>query len=223
MASSLSHLFSRADLERITREVKDAESKTAGEIVPYVVDASDSYEDALWRGGLISAILVLAFFVLIRRIPGIWLPFGLTEIVLAALASTVAGMLLVSFIPALKRVFAGSDLMERRVSQRAAEAFISEEVFQTRDRTGILIFISLLEHKVLVVGDTGINAKVKQEEWEGVVERVVKGIRSGRPAEGLIEGIRMCGDLLQREGVTIRPGDTNELPNKLRTGASPNT
>lgn len=125
-------------------------------------------------------------------------------------------MLLVRFVPAAKRLFAGRALLERRVAQRAAEAFISEEVFKTRDRTGILIFLSLLERKVLVVGDAGINAKVEKNDWHDIVGRVVKGIRTGKPAEGLIEAIQQCGELLQRHGVTIRPDDQDELPDSLR-------
>ncbi|RPH37202.1 hypothetical protein EHM92_03310 [bacterium] len=120
-------------------------------------------------------------------------------------------------IPPLKRWFAGNLLMERRVAQRAAEAFVSEEVFKTRERTGIMIFLSILEHKVLVLGDSGINAKVKSEEWDDVVKRIVTGIRSGKPAEGLIDGIAQCGVLLQKHGVAIRQDDSDELSDSLRT------
>jgi putative membrane protein len=108
-------------------------------------------------------------------------------------------------------------LVERRVAQRAAEAFLAEEVFDTRDRTGILLFLSLLEHKVLVLGDAGINAKVQQSEWEEVVKLIVDGMRSGKPADGLIEAIQKCGALLKREGVVIKPDDKDELSNQMRT------
>jgi putative membrane protein len=131
------------------------------------------------------------------------------------------GALLVRFIPALKRLFAGEGLMARRVSQRAAQAFIAEEVFNTRDRTGILIFLSLLEHKVLVVGDAGINAKVESREWVDIVGRIVAGIRGGRPAEGLIDAIQQSGVLLQKQGVALRGDDTDELRDSLRMGDDP--
>jgi putative membrane protein len=107
--------------------------------------------------------------------------------------------------------------MERRVHQRATEAFLSEEVFNTRDRTGILIFLSLLERKVLVLGDSGINARVQQSDWHDIVQRVVSGIRSGKPAEGLTDAIHQCGLLLQKHGIAIRPDDKDELSDSLRT------
>jgi putative membrane protein len=97
------------------------------------------------------------------------------------------------------------------------EAFVAEEVFNTKDRTGILIFLSLLEHQVLVIGDSGINAKVQQAEWDSVVHTIVEGMKAHKPADGLIAAIRQCGELLHREGVAIKPDDKNELSDKLRT------
>ena len=85
------------------------------------------------------------------------------------MAAFGAGMALTHFVPSVKRLLAGRTLLRKRVSQRAAEAFIAEEVFDTRERTGILLFVSLFERHVLVVGDSGINTHVKQEEWDDVV------------------------------------------------------
>ena len=215
---ALSRFFSQADLERIAEAVREAERRTSGEIVPYAVGRSDGYEEAVWRGGLGFGCLCIAVFEAVRHFTSVWLPMDFGAMVSAACLSAGGGMLLVHLIPALKRLFAGEALMSRRVSQRAAEAFLSEEVFHTRDRTGILIFVSLLERKVLVVGDAGINAKVQAQDWEDVVGRVVSGIRAGRPADGLIDAIRQSGALLERLGVEIRPDDTDELPDTLRTG-----
>jgi putative membrane protein len=145
---------------------------------------------------------------------------GPIAIILLMLGSSALGVILVHFFPLLKRAFAGNNLLELRVAQRAAQAFINEEVFATRDRTGILLFLSLFEHKVIVVGDSGINAKVHQTEWSDVVDRVVRGINAGRSAEGLIDAIHQCGTLLKMHGVKRRSDDTNELSNRLRMGSS---
>jgi putative membrane protein len=217
MQQPVSSLFSASDRDRIAAAVRQAESKTSGEIVPFVVGQSDTYEEAEWRCGALLGTATLAAFSVIYSYTSIWLPLSVAELVIAALLAGGAGVLLPKFIPPLKRLFAGDPQMERRAAQRAAEAFLSEEVFKTRDRTGILIFLSILEHKVLVLGDSGINAKVKPEEWNDVVKRIVKGIRSGKPAEGLIDGIGQCGALLQKHGVAIRPDDTDELSDSLRT------
>ena len=218
--SALSRFFSPADLGRIAGAVREAERRTSGEIVPYVVGRSDGYEEAVWRGGLGFGLLCVAAFEAVLHFTTAWLPVDFGTMVLATCLSAGGGMLLVRTVPGLRRFFAGEALMSRRVSQRAGEAFLAEEVFHTRDRTGILIFVSLFEHKVLVVGDSGINAKVQPQEWEDVVGRVVSGIRAGRPADGLVDAIRQGGALLERMGVEVRPDDTDELPDTLRTEGS---
>ena len=217
MPKLASRLFAEADQTRIAAAVAAAEGKSSGEIVPYVVEQSDAYEDACWRAALLGAFLALGVMVLLRRYTNAWLP-EFTTIAFIVVVAAGAGFILTDLIPAVTRLLAGKALLDLRVSQRAAEAFIAEEIFNTRDRTGILIFISLRERRVLVIGDAGINAKVKPTEWDEIVLRVTNGLRGGKPAEGLIAAIEQCGVLLQRGGVERRADDFNELSNKLRIG-----
>lgn len=217
MSKLVSRLFTPADQERIAAAVEAAEGQSSGEVVPYVVEQSDMYEDASWRAALLGAFLALGVMVLLRRYTDTWLP-EFTTIAFIVVVAAGAGFILTDLIPALTRLLAGKALIDLRVSQRAAEAFIAEEIFNTRDRTGILIFISLLERRVLVLGDAGINAKVKQEEWDEVASQVTSGLRSGKPTEGLIAAIQQCGVLLQKRGVARRADDENELSNRLRIG-----
>ncbi len=217
MPNTIERLFSQDDLKRIEEAVKDAEKQTSGEIVPYAVHASDPYDGASWRSGLLFGAIALTVFVLIHNFSESWQQFELAHIALGTLSAALIGVLLARFVEPVKRFFAGNEVMDRRVAQRAAEAFLAEEVFNTRDRTGILIFLSLLEHKVLVLGDSGINAKVQKSEWEGMVKTIVDGMKSGKPADGLIDAVRQCGVLLRREGVAVRPDDKDELSNRMRT------
>ncbi len=216
-------LFSAADLERISAAVRQAERKTSGEIVPYFVERSDDYEVALWRGGALLGSLAGFVLVAIHLLSDSWHGLGLIEVVLIIAGACGAGMMLAYFVPNLRRLCAGNSLLEQRVAQRAAQAFIAEEVFKTRDRTGILLFLSHLEHKVLVVGDSGINEKVNQSEWENVVAAMVRGINTNQPAKGLIEAIELCGTLLQKHGVKRRKKDVDELPNRLRMASKKST
>lgn len=217
MTNAIEKLFSKNDLQRVEETVKDAEKQTSGEIVPYAVHASDPYDGASWRAGLLVGSLTLTAFVLVHTFSESWQPVELVQVALGTLAASLIGVLLTRIVKPVKRFFAGNAVMDRRVAQRAVEAFVVEEVFDTRDRTGILIFLSLLEHKVLVLGDSGINAKVQKSEWEGVVTTIVDGMRAGKPAEGLIDAIHQCGTLLKREGVAIKPDDKDELSNRMRT------
>lgn len=216
MKNPKSKYFTEADLDRISAAVKEAEGKTSGEIVPYFVPQSDDYEEAVWRGALVFGGLPLVGLGILRLFSDYWLFAGVLEISLTFLSATIFGAFLVRFLPPVMRFFAGADLLGNRVSQRADQAFLSEEVFTTRERTGILIFVSFLERRVVVLGDSGINAKVGQKEWDKVVQTIVSGMKTGKPAEGLIQAIRQCGDLLQRHGVAPKPDDTDELRDELR-------
>ncbi|MFN0158545.1 MAG: TPM domain-containing protein [Bacteroidota bacterium] len=209
--------FSDADLERIKTAVQTAESKTSGEVVPYIVEQSDDYDEADLRSALLLGLVPLTIVLALRVFTNRWIEYDAMELAVATLVCTALGWLAGRYISPLKRLLAGNALMDRRVEQRAEEAFLSEEVFNTRGRTGILVFVSVLEHRVLVVGDSGINAKVQKSEWDAVVQRITEGIRSGRKVEGLIEGLTMCGELLKKHGVARPSDDTNELPNTLRT------
>lgn len=216
MSKKISQLFSNSDLERIAEAVKIAEGKTSGEIVPFVVERSDAYESALWRGGFALSASVWLGIVLWYELSSTWFSLRLLEILMALFLAQAIGMLLVLFVPAWRRFFAGEDARARAVKQAAQAAFLSEEVFKTRERTGILIFMSLLERRVEVLGDAGINAKVAQTEWEDVVQTIVASMRAQQPAEGLIAAIQKCGALLQRQGVLRRVDDADELSNTLR-------
>lgn len=219
MSDSKTFTLTDADRTRIQDAVRAAESQTSGEIVPYIVSRSDVYASARWRAGLMGLLLGALIGFSLAQFNQTW-GFGWLYtnwgVVVMMFVWGAAAFLAAWFVPAITRFFAGYMVLNRRVEARAAEAFLAEEVFNTRDRTGILLFISLLEHRILVVGDSGINAKVKQEEWDAIVKRIKRGIKEAQFVDGLVEAIKMCGELLQHKEVVIKPDDQNELADTVR-------
>lgn len=211
--------FSEADLNRIRAAVAEAEKRTSGEIVPYIVPQSDHYDVATWRGAtmLMMAVLfiVLLLFEFYQGWSFGWLYTGRGTVLLVLFTWTL-GALLAARIPAIKRMLVGEGLMAQTVHRRAMQAFVQEEVFSTRDRTGILLFISLFEHRIEVLGDVGINRHVTADEWVEVVATLRENIRAGHVTDGIVKAIEMCGALLERRGVEIRDDDENELSDDLR-------
>jgi putative membrane protein len=207
------------DRGRIQEAVRLAEARTSGEIVPLVVPQSESYDIAIWKGGAIAAVLAVAFALLVFYFYDGWgfgwLHTGWGAATLALLAGTAGGVL-GGLVPTIKRWLVGGEAMTRAVHRRAVKAFVEEEIFDTRDRTGILLFISLFEHRIEVLGDAGINQKVSVDEWAEVVETIRKGVRNGHLVNGLVEAIGMCGHLLEKSGVALRSDDVDELTNELR-------
>ncbi len=212
-------LFTEADLARVRDAVAAAERRTAGEIVPYVVRQSGRYDVAVWRGAAVGAMLAGA---LVLGVGAVYDGWGLSwlysawTIEAAMLGGGTLGALAVWLVPALRRALAGAALVEETVHRRAAEAFVDEEVFGTRDRTGILLFVSLFEHRIEVVGDTGIDAKVEPGEWTEIVDLIRADVQRGHLADGLVSAVERCGDLLHRRGVAVRDDDTDELPDDVR-------
>lgn len=216
---TMKDVLTENELSRLREAVQKAEGRTSGEIVPYVVKQSDSYPEAVWKGAIAGASVALLIAVLIFNFYqgwGFgWLHTGWGTALLAVLAG-VAGGIIVAIAPPVRRTLAGSGRLFRIVHLNAMKAFVEEEIFKTRDRTGILLFISVFEHRIEVLGDTGINKKVSSDEWVDVVEHIREGIKGGRLVEGLVEGIEMCGRLLEKSGVELRSDDVNELPNAVR-------
>jgi len=211
-------LFSDDERELIRQAVAAAEKRTAGEIVPYVVRRSGTYDVAIWRAAAIGALGLGLVALALAWLNDGWGWGWLYSSWALALVMAGGGVLgaLAALADPVRRALAGADLIDETVHRRAAVAFVEEEVFDTRDRTGILLFVSLFEHRIEVVGDAGINAKVEQAEWAEVVDLIRAGIVGKTLADGIVEAVDKCGDLLHRRGVTIRDDDTDELADDVR-------
>jgi putative membrane protein len=199
--------------------VSEAESRTSGEIVPYIVGRSSSYRETMWKAavqfGFIASIIIFLMSMFYEGWSLTWL-FTFTGSATLIIASSVIGAMLVSWVPAIEKLFLSENSKNEAVQQRAMQAFVEEEVFLTRDRTGILLYISLLERRVEVFGDSGINEKVQPEDWAHVVEDVLLGIKSKSLGAGLADAIKRCGDLLVSNGFVVKSDDENELSDRVR-------
>ncbi len=207
--------FSQDDLREIEGAVHAAERRTAGEIVPYAVSHSDHYEAAAWKGAALGAFLATLAAGIARWLGESWGAPSLAWVTMPALVGGALGYLAAAIRP-LKLALAGTAKVDHRVRQRAAAAFLENEVFKTRGRTGVLIFLSLFERRVVVLADAGINARVAQHEWDAIVAGVVDGVRAGRPGKALAAAIARCGELLERDQVTRAADDADELPDRLQ-------
>ncbi len=208
--------FSPDDLREIEEAVRAAERRTAGEIVPYAVSHSDHYEAAPWKGAALGAFAAALAAGAARWLGESWGLPSPAWVVVPPLAGGALGYLAAAAIRPFKLALAGAAKVEHRVRQRAAAAFLEHEVFKTRSRTGVLIFLSLLERRVVVLADAGINARVGQHEWDAIVAGIAAGIRDGRPGRALAEAIGRCGELLERDHLARAADDADELPDRLQ-------
>jgi len=200
--------FSEADKQRIEAAVREAESRTSGEIVPMVVDESYDYP----RAEIIGA----GFFSLATAVFISW-AFGHSSVwiflpVFLVLYLPFKG--LIRSLPELKRRLIHPVEISAEIEEKALVSFLEKGLHHTRDKTGILILISLFEHRVFVLADQGINDKVPKSTWDEIVRMVTAGISEGRTADALCTAVSRCGDLLEQH-FPVKSDDTDELPNLI--------
>ena len=208
--------FTPEDKQKIKEAVAAMEKESSSEIVPYFAQSSDDYDEARWFGATVFLGIGL---VLQATLSYLWLlPTGISpmEIAVYLLIVGFLGFIIPTLFPVTRLLFIGKNRAMERVNERAIEVFLEEEVFSTRNRTGILFYISNLERKVVVIGDSGINARVKQQDWDEIVGIIVQGIKKKEVAHGIVKAIDACKHLLLAHGFTMRKDDTNELPDDLR-------
>ena len=200
--------FTAEEQRRIETAVRRAEARTSGEIVPLVVDRSFDYPRAEIVGG--------GLFALAAAVTLSW-AFGGSSVWFFLPLFAVFYFLfkwLIRATPALKRRLINPVEIDEEVEEKAMISFLENNLHHTRDRTGVLILISLFEHRVHVLADQGINDKVPADTWNGVVATVTAGIREGNACNALCAAIERCGELLE-EKFPVKKDDTNELPNLI--------
>jgi len=205
---SAAEFFTQDEQQQIEASVRAAEMTTSGEIVPMVIDASYEYPRAELIGGITMALACGLF--------GSW-AFGGESIwwfLPIFLVSFVIFFTLVRSCPALKRRLIHPDELTTETREQALVLFLEQGLHETRDKTGILILISLFERQVVVLADSGINARVPEHTWDEVVALVLAGLKNGKACESLCAAITRCGELLC-ENFPRRDDDTDELPNLI--------
>ena len=217
---NLKQRLNEKDLERIKAAVKNAEEKISGEIVPVLVERSGDYLIALYKGSLIGAAITFVSMVVLDRFvindAVNTLFYDPVFILLVVILGGVLGAVVPYFSDPVKRLLVARRYQDLVTRQCAENAFLEEEVFNTRQRTGIMIFVSFFEHEVIVMADKGISKIVDQKQWDEIVRDIIQDIRNGRLVEALENGIKQCGDILLEKGFRKTVDDVNELRDDLR-------
>ena len=97
--------------------------------------------------------------------------------------------------------------------ERALDVFSLLRVWDTETNSGVLIYLLLVDHKVEIVADRGIAAKVEQSEWESICREMEQAFRSGNFKAGSMLGVQRISALLARH-FPAGTRNPNELPNK---------
>jgi len=212
--SQAQSFFSAEEQKRICDTVHSAELKTSGELVPMIMSESHSYPMAAVRGGVFIA-LITALLLTSPIAEMFWLEPGNLWVFLSLFFPLFCiAHFTINRSYKLKRWFLFNDEMDAEVQNAALTSFFTERLYKTRDENGILIFISLLEHRAWVLADSGINERIPHEQWQEAVSIITRGIHEKKQCDALCQAIEMIGDILEKE-FPVRKDDTNELSNLI--------
>ena len=209
VAMNAERFFTDEEKERIRQAVISAERKTSGEIVPMLVTSSARYTEV----ELLGVITGLCVGMLAEWFWGD--PWGSPFLNLWPVIGAFFGFLLCR-IPGVKRLVASKARIAEAVHTMALASFTEHGLHYTRDHTGILILVSLTEHRVEVLADRGINAKVETGLWQEIAGILIEGLKAHNACDAFCKAITRCGEILAAH-FPHQPADKDELPDSLVT------
>lgn len=193
------------DRARIAAAIHAAEQKTAGDIVCVLMRASSSYSYAplIWA----SFVALLAPWALVAATQ-----ISVVRILGLQVAIFVAVGLLLMWTP-LRFALVPRAVKRTRAHRAGMEQFFARGITQTRNRMGVMIFVSLAEHYAHVVADDGIAARVDHAIWRETVTVLTAHISQGRVADGFIAAIERCGAVMA--DIAPSDGTGHALPDRI--------
>lgn len=222
------------DLTAIEAAVRTAEARTTGEIYCVVAEESADYHATplAWAAGvaLLAPALLLIGGVQVTApdisMFGGWTAEQVEDVGEATARAALIGALMLQAalflatlflvaIPPVRRALTPRGMKRDRVRQRAEEQFLSKNLHATRERTGVLIYVSLAERMAELIADETIHGQVAPGTWDKAMGVLIEGLKRGAPADGFARCLGLCADILA-ERFPARPGDNpNELPDAL--------
>lgn len=218
--------MTEADHERVSAAIAAAESGTAGEIVAVVTETSDAYHDVALHWAVLVLIAVLAWAAACPNCLEYWwdLVVGgwhsepslrqlLTFLMILAVFKFTVVLLVLKYMP-LRLFLTPGATKTRRVRRRALGVFKAAAEKRTVGRTGILIYLSMAEHRAEIIGDEAITSVTTPETWGEAMADLIAHVKQGRIADGMVAAIEDIGAVLA-EHFPRSAEDRNEIPDKL--------
>ncbi len=203
--------LSSDQIAKISASVKQAEMKTQGEIVPMIVGRSSAIGHIPFFAFLLSLSCALVGFITFEHLWPVehhWII--LIAIVLACLA---LGIIAAPLKPVQRWLIPDWDL-EEQVWRRAQSEWALQKIQKTETRTGILIFVSVMERKAVVLADEGISKHYSEDTWKQVVKSLSEHLHRGEWAVGFEKAVHLCGEILQKH-LPASDRNPNEICDEL--------
>ena len=218
--------LTKQEHDQVSAAVAAAELTTSGEIVTVLADRSDSYSEVILWYAIALAFTAMSIFAFVPgpfmdlwdRLIGGWMHEWTT----GELASMTIALGLLTFILSwlvlswekLAFFLVPGPVKTARVHAAAVRHFKVGAERRTHGRTGIMLYLSMKEHRAEIVADEPIAELVSADVWGEAMADMLAEIRQGNIADGLVAGVRDVGEVLS-EHFPRAEDDENELPDRL--------
>ena len=181
--------FTKEDHEAVSAAIREAEKRTCGQIICVLAASSSGYAyvPIFWA----TLLALLAPWPLID-----FTQWSVQRIFLLQLVVFIVAGFIFSWMPLRLALVPRAVKAIARAQRGTLEQFVIRHVAHTRNRCGILIFVSMAEHYARVIADEGIAQKVNNAEWQVAIDVLIRHIRDGRIAAGFVAATKGCGDVL---------------------------
>ncbi|MDD5405827.1 MAG: TPM domain-containing protein [Sulfurovaceae bacterium] len=191
----------------IEKEVADVESKSSCELVAVLTQKSSDYTIVALLAASLIAIMLPAFLL-------IWKSNMNALTIYEAQVVTFVIAYLVLSIDKIQQIFMPQKILHKKASIKAYENFFMLGLHKTTNHQAIMIFVSLHEHFVKIIVDTGISNKLQNNIWQKIIDEFTLDVKNGDFEKGYIKAIRAIGEILKIE-FPVQKNDKNELSNSL--------
>jgi putative membrane protein len=199
-------MITAEDSERLASAIRDAEARTAGEIVVIVAAQAGAYRAVPLLWALLAALTV--------PWPLIWITtLGPSRIFQLQLVAALVLSVVLS-LPKRRYKLVPGFVKRAQAHEAATREFVSRGLTRTRERTGVLIYVAAAEHYAEILADIGIADRVDERVWRETVADLIDAIKAGHAADGLLAAIDRVGAVLA-EHAPARADDIDEFPNKV--------
>lgn len=209
----MKRFLSDEEQKKLDQRISAAEKRTGAQIVLAVTERADSYPEIPWKafalGSSIAALITFIMNALVYTWPPI---FTLTKTTALIIGAGALLALITTVVPKFARLFLPAYRIETEVLQYAESLFLERELFATKERNGVLFLISIFERQVLILPDTGVGSRLKEEARKDIIKNIAGLIAKGEIYEAFGQGLeQMSLSLGSSDGGT----GNNELTNDI--------
>ena len=218
--------LNKDDHGKVSAAIAAAEVKSDGEIIAVATELSDPYHDVALHWALLVLIATLAIFAAWPSVLHFWFDLFLggwrpepslrellTLLLVLSVAKFTVVLLVLRYMP-LRLALTPGATKTRRVRRRAISIFKAGAERRTIGRTGILIYLSMGEHRAEIVADEAIVKVTDADTWGEAMAALVSEVKAGRPADGIVAAVEQVG-LVLAEHFPKSHDNPNEIPDKL--------